>query len=313
MGLVRGGSAAQTPLTVWTDFSASHAPAPAEPPASQPSPPRSKTMRTPLLAALSLAALTVSSARADERLFGFSYEADLLPKGGLEYEQTVTNYNGQATGIFNRWQIAQELEYGFTERLSGSLYLNFNDTYSSVIDPVTGTQTSEEFSFDGLSTEWKYQVLSPLRDAFGLVLYLEPRFSGTELELEPKAILQKNLGEDWTLAVNLTPETEWGFAADGQTVHGEEYISAGLAWKSGAFAAGAEILNSRLRPNWGDETASAWFLGPTLHYASEKWWATLAVLPQVEGQSVSGASSGLSFINDDFAKVESRLILGIEF
>ena len=270
-------------------------------------------MRTPLLAALSLAALT-ASAHADERLFGFSYEADLLPKGGLEYEQTVTNYNGQAAGIFNRWQIAQELEYGFTDRLSGSLYLNFNDAYTSVIDPSTGlADSSEEFSFDGLSSEWKYQVLSPLRDLFGLVLYLEPRFSGTELELEPKIILQKNLGDDWTLAVNLTPETEWGFAADGQTMHGEEYVSAGLAWKSGEFAAGAEILNSRLRPEWGGETASAWFAGPTLHYAAEKWWATLAVLPQVEGQSAGGASGGLSFINDDYAKVESRLILGIEF
>jgi hypothetical protein len=267
-------------------------------------------MRKHLLAALCLAA---STAHADERLFGFSYEADLLPKGGLEYEQTVTNYNGQAQGIFNRWQIAQELEYGFTGRLSGSLYLNFNDEYTSVNGPAAGTQTSEEFSFDGLSSEWKYQVLSPLRDVFGLVLYLEPRYSGTELELEPKVILQKDLGGAWTLALNITPETEWGFSADGQTMHGEEYLSLGLAWKSGPIAAGVEALNSRLRPNWGDETASAWFLGPSLHYAAEKWWATLAVLPQVQGRSSTGAADGLSFANDDYAKVESRLILGIEF
>lgn len=284
------------------------------------SPPRTSTKEHPMrkitlaaLALAALAALAAAPARADERLFGFSYEADLLPKGGLEYEQTVTDYNGQAQGIFNRWQIAQELEYGFSDRLSGSLYLNFNDEYSSVVDPSGGVQTSESFSFDGLSSEWKYQVLSPLRDALGLVLYLEPRFSGTELEIEPKLILQKNLGDAWTLAVNVAEETEYGFAADGQTMHGEEAYSAGLAWKSGPFAAGAELLNKRLRPEWGDETASAWFLGPCVHYAADKWWATLSVLPQVQGQSVSGASGGLSFVNDDYAKVESRLILGIEF
>jgi hypothetical protein len=270
-------------------------------------------LRQTLIAGALLGALCARPAHADERLFGFSYEADLLPKGGLEYEQTVTNYNGQAQGIFNRWQVAQELEYGFSDRLSGSLYLNFNDEYSSTVDPVLGVQSHEQFSFDGLSSEWKYQVLSPLRDAFGLVLYLEPRFSGTELELEPKVILQKGLGESWTLALNLTPETEWAFAADGQSMHGEEYLSVGLAWKSGPFAAGVEGLNSRLRPQWGDETASAWFAGPCAHYAADKWWATLSVLPQVQGQSSSGAAGGLSFINDDYAKVESRLILGIEF
>lgn len=269
-------------------------------------------MRKQLLAAAVLAVVPTLAAHADERLFGFNYEADLLPKGGLEYEQILTNYSGQAEGVFSRWKIAEELEYGFTEKLSGAVYLNFSSLYSSVNDPLLGTVNTEEFAFEGLSSEWKYQVLSPLKDAFGLVLYLEPRYSGTELELEPKIILQKDLGESWTLAFNLSPETEWGFAADGQSMHGEEAFSAGLAWKSGQFAAGVEVLNSRLRPDWGDETASAWFVGPTVHYAAEKWWVTLAVLPQVQGQSVSGAVDGRTFINDDYSKVESRLVLGLE-
>ncbi|HXC63251.1 MAG TPA: DUF6662 family protein, partial [bacterium] len=140
-----------------------------------------------------------------------------------------------------------------------------------------------------------------------------PRYSGTELEIEPKLILQKNFGEDWVLALNLTPETEYGFAADGQTMHGEEFLSAGLAWKTGPVAIGVEGLNHRWLPNWGPETASGWFVGPAVHYAADKWWATLTVLPQIQGAPSSIAGDGRYLGMDDYAKVESRLILGIEF
>ncbi len=269
-------------------------------------------MRKHLAAALLLMTFASTAARGDERLFGYSYEADLLPKGGLEYEQTMTNRTGQAQGVFSRWQLNQELEYGFTNRLSGSLYLNFNDVYTSVNDPSLGTVTNESFTFDGISTEWKYQVLSPYHSPLGLVFYLEPRYSGTELEIEPKVILQENFGESWVLAVNLTPETEYGFSADGQSMHGEEFLSAGLAWRTGAFAAGLEVLNHRWLPNWGGETASAWYLGPALHYAADKWWATLTVLPQIQGQPSTIPGDGRYLGSDDYSKLESRLILGIE-
>jgi hypothetical protein len=253
-----------------------------------------------------------SSLHADERLFGFTYEADLLPKGALEYEQGMTNYNGQAEGVFSRWQITQELEYGFSDRLSGSFYLNYNDVYSSLNTP-SGTQSAEAFSFDGVSTEWKYQCLSPFKDSFGLVLYLEPRYSGTELEIEPKLILQKNLGESLVLALNLTPETEYSFTADGQSMHGEEFLSAAASWKAGPIAAGLEVLNHRWLPNWGPETASAWFAGPALHVAQDKWWATLSLLPQLQGQPSTIPGDGRYLGSDDYAKVISRLILGLEF
>jgi hypothetical protein len=262
-----------------------------------------------LLAALVLACRL----HADEHLFGYSYEADLLPKGALEFELWATNLNGQAEGVFSRWKLRQELEYGLTDTLSASLYLNFNDVYTSINDPVKGTQSQESFGFDGLSTEWKWQVLSPYKDVLGLVLYFEPRYSGTELELEPKLILQKNLGESWVMVLNLTPETEYAYAADGQTMHAEEFLSLGVARKLGPAALGLELLNHRLRPDWGDETSSAWYLGPSFHFAAEKWWATLTLLPQVQGQPSTISGDPRTLGSDDFAKVETRLLAGLEF
>lgn len=113
--------------------------------------------------------------------------------------------------------------------------------------------------------------------------------------------------------MNLTPETEYSYAADGQAMHGETFLTAGLAWEAGPFSAGFEALNHRTLPNWGPEDASAWFAGPCLAYAAEKWWVTLAVLPQIQGQPSTLPGDGRTLDGGDYAKVQSRLLLGLEF
>ena len=69
------------------------------------------------------------SALADERFFTYVQDADVIPKGGWEFEQWVTFRKGYAGGDrdFNQylWDFREEMEYGFTNKLSGALYLNF--------------------------------------------------------------------------------------------------------------------------------------------------------------------------------------------
>src|SRR5690349_20552076 len=68
--------------------------------------------------------------QADERRFTYSYEPEVLPAGGMEFEQWVT-LRTQRTGggevkqrNFNLWELRQELEYGLSDNYSVSLYLN---------------------------------------------------------------------------------------------------------------------------------------------------------------------------------------------
>src|SRR5881396_3522139 len=95
------------------------------------------------------------AARADERLFTYVQEAEVLPKGGLEFEQWLTHRRGKADGVFARWDFREELEYGLTDRLSVAGYLNFKNTHS---EGVTGRTDESRFEFEGISTELKYQL-----------------------------------------------------------------------------------------------------------------------------------------------------------
>ena len=269
-----------------------------------------KTLATLLLVSATL------SARADEKLFTYSYMADVLPKGNLEFEQWITNLNGHAEGIFSRWKAREELEAGLTDRLSASLYLNLESVYESHLDLGTGLVTStNEFAFDGISSEWKYLVLSPLTDKVGLLVYFEPRYSGPELELEAKLVLQKDLGEDWSLVLNLTGENEYKFGAGTQEVVGEGQISAGVAYKFTPKASvGLEVVNDRRWPDsWGYEAWNAWYAGPALHYAADKWWTTFTLLPQIHGNPESIVGDGRFLGDDDAARVKTRLVLGVNF
>ena len=274
----------------------------------------SKPLLRALLALVSLA--LGASVQADERLFGHSYPAEVLPKGDLEFEQWITNLQGHEQGIFSRWKIREELEAGLSDRLSASLYVNLNSVYSSQLDLSTGAVTStNEFEFDGISTEWKYLVLNPVTDGFGLLLYFEPRYSSTELEFEAKLVLQKDLGEDWVAVLNLAGENEYQYTANSQEVVGKGSVTGGLAYKlSPKSSVGLELVHDRVWPDqWGYEAWNTWYVGPAFHYTAPKWWITFNILPQVHGAPESIPGDGRFVSDDDAARVQTRLIVGSNF
>ena len=247
------------------------------------------------------------AARADERLFTYVQEAEVLPKGGLEFEQWLTHRRSKADGVFARWDFREELEYGLTDRLTVAGYLNFKNTHS---DGVTGRDDESVFEFEGVSTELKYQLLNPNTKPIGLLLYGEATYNGEEFELEEKLVLQKNFGEKWVAAFNVILEEEWAFTpADTEEELALE-LTAGIAYKlTPHWALGLEGRNVRTFPDFDSEKSSAWFVGPALHYGSSKWWATLTVLPQVAGRP--DTRSGLNL--DEHERIEVRLIAGIDF
>ena len=264
-----------------------------------------------LLAAL--AAVSLVSARADERFFTYVYESDVLPKGAWEFEQWVTYRKGYPEGDhqFSQhiWDFREEFEYGLTERLSTALYLNFRQ--EQMVAREEGLEDSSDFMFKGVSAEFKYQLLNPYKKPVGLALYFEPTYNGNEQELEYKLLLSKNLGDKWVLAANAVYEQEWE-KEDGETEKESVLeFTAGAAYRfTPHWSVGLEGRYHAVYEGIGldEHLGTGWFVGPNVHYGSSKWWATFTVLPQVSGHPSDGGIN-----RTEHQTFETRLIFGINF
>jgi len=255
------------------------------------------------------------SARADERRFTYSYEPEVLPQGGLEFEQWVTLRTQRTSGgevkqgNFNLWELREELEYGVSDKYSVSLYLNtaaesFRDYSQS---PPTDRS---HFDFKGISIENRYMVLNPAEHAMGLTLYLEPRYSGDQAEVEEKIILGQRHG-NWKWAFNLTHATEW--LDNLHTSEGEVEASLGLARDlNQCWSVGVELRDHNELPDYRIWENTALYIGPVVSYRKEIWWAALTVMPQVFGANFHGNPGGNSWLElEAHERVNVRLLIGI--
>jgi hypothetical protein len=267
--------------------------------------------RAALLGAIALGPLTVTPANADERFFTYLQDADVLPKGGTEFEQWITLREGHPGGDRQYdqylWDFREEIEHGFTDRLSGSVYLNFGQ--NRVVAQQPGLSDSSDFSFKGISGELKYQLVNPNTKPVGVALYFEPTYNGNEKELEYKLIVSKTIADKWVLAANAVFEQEW-----------EEEDGATKKESVAEFVLGAAY---RFTPNWSvglegryhavyegaslnDHLGTGIFLGPNIHYATPKWWSTFTLLPQIGGHPSDGGIN-----RTEHQTFEARLIFGI--
>src|SRR5689334_9729132 len=110
-------------------------------------------MNRPAATLLALAVLA-GAARADEKKFAHSYEAKTLPEGSMEVEQWLTLRHAQIEGTLQVLQMRTELEYGLKDRLTTSLYLNYE---YEIVRGVPGLEDETEAEFEGVSSEWKYK------------------------------------------------------------------------------------------------------------------------------------------------------------
>ena len=254
---------------------------------------------------------------ADERRFTYSYEPETTPQGESEFEQWITLRTQRTSGgevkqgNYNLWELREELEYGLTDNYTVSLYLNasaesFRDYNQN--PPVDRSS----FDFDGVSIENRYKVLNPADHALGLTLYLEPRYSGDEAEIEERIILGQRCG-DWKWALNLMHATQW--TDNLHTTEGEIEADLGLARDLNQhWSLGVELRDHNELPDYRIWENTALFIGPVISYRQEKWWAALTVMPQVYGANFNGNPDGnLHLELEAHERVNIRLTFGIEF
>jgi hypothetical protein len=284
-----------------------------------------------------LVTLMAVSAMADESPFGYLYTTDSIPKGEWEYEQWNTVRTGKAAGSYTSIDFLNEFEHGFTDTFSGAFYIHSSYLYShNVPDPDDTTRNmanQSAFDINGVSVELKQRLLNPEKNPIGLTLYMEPELGvrsaldgsdTAERAVEFKLIVDKHLmGDRLILASNVVFEPEWERLNGDRSKELKNEYSLGAAYRfaTGWFG-GLEFLNRRKfnDQDFAKQGASAFFLGPSVHYEEKEWWVTLTMLPQIagnprglgldaNGNPVSDASRTLG----EYEKMEIRLRFGFDF
>lgn len=289
-------------------------------------------------ALLCTATLCSSPAAADENLFGYVKGSETLPEGAWELYQIVTNRRDKSVGHYSAWDSLTELEYGVTDsfNVNAAVLGRSIDTSGLMIDGYLPGDKDSGLKFAGLELGAKYNFLAPALNDFGLTGYWELDYSNTDphsgqdkdtLSFGSLLIMQKYFMEGQIVwAGNLGLEATWakrgpidGLPADFEWPTDPEMEIELLAGTAITYRfvpnwyLGAEIVyETEFETEVGQERWSV-FAGPTLHYGSQKWWATFTWFPQLRGggESFEGQDPDLHLIEK--TETEYRFKLGFNF
>ncbi|MFC7049180.1 DUF6662 family protein [Emcibacter nanhaiensis] len=264
-------------------------------------------MKRLLTLTLALCGLTTSS-YADESLWGVVKGAEPLPKGAQMISIHAIHRSDKGAGEYKATDYQVEVSKGFTNKLTGSLYLlGMGINTSGIrIDGYMPADRDFDFKLTGFELALKYNFLSPALDDIGLSTYLslsrtwvDPHSGQSKNKTtgELKLLLQKyfldgqlitaaNVGIEVTSATRgeiagLPEDFEWPTFPEMEIgLNGGAAVSYRFADN---FYFGVEaVYDAEYETEVGQERWSI-FAGPNLHYGGQKWWATLSWLRQLKG------------------------------
>src|SRR5690349_6068799 len=119
-------------------------------------------------------------AQANQRHFTYTYESAVLPRGDREVELWSTFRTGRHD-FYSRFDHRAEFEFGLTDRLMTSFYLNWQKI-SEADNTTTPPSIQSSSDFTGVSSEWKYKLSDPVADKIGSALYGELTLGTDEME-----------------------------------------------------------------------------------------------------------------------------------
>ncbi len=239
---------------------------------------------------------------ADKKYFGRSYTSYTLPSNALEFEFWQTGRIDKGAGLYYRWQPRFEVEYGVTDRLTASIYFNFNEVKSS-----ENTISSESLGLETTSFEFRYRLSNPNEYFLDPALYFEFGYGGDKISYEPKILLSKRF-DKFTSVVNIISEVERNIV-DQETESAFE-LTMGLSYEINKnISIGLEFRNDRnYKKIYEKEENQASFIGPTISFQSDRIYFVVNFLAQIGGSPATNNNLELS----SHEKYEIRTILGIE-
>lgn len=237
-------------------------------------------------------------------------------------------------GVTDRWTVALYANaYSVTAQNNNSIASRNNYTVVGDGDEVSGggpvtagpyvpfaeqlplpSSRYHKSDFESVSVESIYQVLSPYKDQIGLAAYVEATVGSKTEELELKLLLQKNLMEDQLiLAANVAVELErekWsGISVEKET---KLELSGGASYRfAPGWRAGLELRNERVwEGGYGFSKSkrdySAWFAGPTIHYAGKRFFVTAGYMQQMPWATAYSAAAKDELVDHRVYKASER-------
>lgn len=271
--------------------------------------------------------------------------SDLLRTG-----KTSANYDFHDLRLEAEYGLTSSLTISTQVKVFRHDYEVFNEDLKPYIETQGGLGSRfKGTEFGGYELGLKYNVLSPYKDAFGLSFGLgyekreRNRFDGSELSqdaislgafmqktylddsiimaLSPKIQHQRNstgggLQEELTLDVSagITYRVNPGWFAGLEFRHQSGYLN---PYQDGRFNTEMKTTNvslSDFKFNVGSQYQRGNYAGPTVHYATQSWWATLGALYQFEGQGIAPSTNNSNNRNSsEQERWNIGLILGWEF
>lgn len=292
-----------------------------------------------LLVRVSFILLSGGYALADENLLGYIRGAESLPESSLELYQVTTARNDKGKGTYKALDSETELEYGVSDKFSvaGSFSMQSVDVSDLLIDGYIPKDESYGLKPSGVGVALKYNFLSPAKDDLGLAVYwgLEyswlDKHSGQKKDttsakllaifqkyyLEGEMIWSTNAGMETTYAHrkiidDAPPGYEW---PEDPEMEIEMIAGTGLSYRfiPRWFIGGETLFETEYETEVGQERWTI-FAGPSLHYGSELWWATLTWFQQMQGgreKYVDQTDDNLHLVEK--TKYEARLKVGFNF
>jgi len=244
-------------------------------------------------------------AQAQDRIFTYTYQSNVLNKGQNELESWHTIRTGR-DDFYLRYDNRTEYEIGLGSNLQTAFYLNLGSkTVTITSDSIKSLSTSNNLGF---SNEWKFKLLDPVANVMGLALYGEVGISTDEIEVEGKIIVDKKIGI-FTIAFNGVYEQEFA----------PEYKNQELEWETEqkldgylAFAcflgSGFHLTQENAIKNvfdGGQIAHSALYSGIGFSYSMDKFWVNFTAMPQIT--SFNGATNNNLNLNE-YEKIQFRLL-----
>lgn len=215
---------------------------------------------------------------ADRRNYVWTYQYMTMPPGETELEFYQTTKLKET----DEWEYRIEVEHGITDRWDFSVYQIFKQT------------EMESLKWDAVQFRTRYRFGEEGRYFMDPLLYLEynRKLDHTEPnKFEAKFILAKTI-DRFNISVN--PLYEYFFAPG--TEH-EAGLDMGISYEfDPRFTLGLESTSRIEFKSGRDEKKS--YIGPTVSFASGRWWYTL------------GGAVGL---NDESGDGKIRFIMGVGF
>lgn len=234
--------------------------------------------------------------RADDQPFLTIYTTDIDGQREREAEQWLGWKTGQTGASYDDLLSRTEVEYGITDDLQGSLYVNYEWARLQARTPPLSSDTE---SLAGVSGELIYRILNADFAPIGLALYVEPGWSSDEQEVESKILLQKNfLNDTLRCAFNVNFEDDWELDHSESARHGALEFDTGASYAvTPEVSAGVEFDNERafaglVMGSGARETASAYFLGPTLEYSALPWKLAVGAQAQLPWATSPAGNAG---------------------